>query len=96
MTSFILQFALEQFYPDGMNFNPEEDNLKYWLRDYVQFVIEPDTRWVKGEPLIMKDPILAQWYAIIVIKGRWLEAEPYIKTHYSSWEIYKEAFSIIE
>ena len=35
-------------------------------------------RWPDAEPIIMKHPYRALFYARDVIKGRWEEAEPYI------------------
>ena len=37
-----------------------------------------ERRWLEAEPLIMKDPEWAYYYAKYVIRGRWPEAEPYI------------------
>ena len=37
-----------------------------------------NARWIAAEPYIMKDTVIAYFYARDVIKGRWPEAEPCI------------------
>lgn len=45
-------------------------------------------RLPKFEPLIMKNPLGATTYAQHVIKGRWKEAEPFIKQDQNVWPLY--------
>ena len=65
--------------PDVKELTPY--NLYRYARDVIQ------GRWPEAEPIIMKDPKCACWYACFVIKGRWPEAEPTIMEgpHCARW-----------
>lgn len=57
------------------------------------FNTEPDERTkplVKIEHIIRTSPVVASYYAVKVLKVRWPEAEPYIKTHAFSTVYYIE------
>ena len=53
-------------------------------------------RHEKSELIIMTDPYYAYTYALKIIKGRWLEGEPYIMEDSFWWDIYKSRFDINE
>ena len=51
-------------------------------------------RWPEAEPDIMKDPGSAAIYAQEVLKARWEEAEPIIKTDFNYWKHYAYKFDL--
>jgi hypothetical protein len=46
-------------------------------------------KWPEGEPIIMINSMYAKMYAQYVIKGRWPEAEKYIKKNKLDWQGYQ-------
>lgn len=51
-------------------------------------------RWLDAEEYLMKDPEFAFHYARSVIKDRWYEAEPYIKTNIYWSRKYSSTFKL--
>lgn len=51
-------------------------------------------RWPAAEPIIMKNPLYAYYYARDVIGDRWPEAEPVIMKDYRASEEYKSRFGM--
>ena len=57
----------------------EDKNLeKYTVKQLYEKAIKMGKRWPEAEPIIMKDPGFAYYYARDIIKGRWPETEPII------------------
>jgi len=60
-----------------------------WSFYYASFKGKP---FVKGEYEIIKDPMYATTYAIAIMKRRWPDAEPIIKTDPLEWRSYVAHF----
>lgn len=58
------------------------------------FAKRTGVRYPEAEQLIMTDPHTAYLYARDVIKGRWLEAEPFIEKNEYVWGLYANTFSV--
>jgi hypothetical protein len=54
----------------------------------------PNGKWPDAEPYIMKNPFSAVLYAKHVLKHRWKEAEPVIKTDEYHWHDYIRYFEV--
>ena len=60
---------------------------------YIAFILNHKP-WPEAEPYIMKNPEYAIWYATLVLKRRWVEAEKYIKQDAAAWKKYKRRLKI--
>jgi hypothetical protein len=53
-------------------------------------------RWPVGEPAMMTDPVYAGYYARVIMKKRWEEAEPVIMKDFNAWTNYTMWFRMNE
>ena len=79
-------FVIKKRWPEGER-KIIKDEDPYSARHYAMMF---NTRIPEFEPMIMKFPEHAYYYAQDTIEGRWLEAEPYIRKNENVWLEYKD------
>ncbi len=75
--------------------NPElldkyTERFKYLPWEVFELATQQNKRIPELEHVIVKDPHCAFLYAERIIKGKWPEAEPYIKTDNVAWNNYRQ------
>ena len=85
-------YVMKKRWPQGEQKIVEDDD-PYAARRYAMMF---DTRIESFEPIIMKHPEQAFYYAMDTIEGRWPEAEPYIKQNEHAWYEYMDMWGIKE
>ena len=84
-------FHPDEGWPEAEPFIAQNGSNSYWYAHML------GKRFEAGEAAIIRDcPSMVTNYAQYIIKGRWLEAEPFIREYQNYWSDYARAFNIKE